>query len=378
MNIANRALCKGNMSTVFNTEKTIEEYMEKGSPLFLGVEPGLFNTVNKQYPKIWDLYKELKSLDWDEVEFDYSQCNQEFKTCDRSTYQMMLINLAWQWGGDSAATTITTILGNVITDSSPWALTGRIADNEVVHASTYSEIVRMSFDNPEMALREVLDAKESINRLTHVVAVFENAKRLCALYGAGEKVDLDELYDSIFLMYCALLMLERVQFTGSFGVTFTIAATGLFQAIGKAVQKICQDELEIHAKADKEVLKIELKTARGQASYKRQLPKIKQLFEEVLQSEFTFIDYMFSEGRSLTGATAATMKQWVLFNARDVDKFLDLNSDHVFPTKNPCPHLEDWVNIGNVQAAPQEEVNNAYKVNTIVNDDSGKTFEVDF
>jgi ribonucleoside-diphosphate reductase beta chain len=198
------------------------------------------------------------------------------------------------------------------------------------------------------------------------------------LYGAGEKVDLDELYDSIFLMYCALLMLERVQFTGSFGVTFTIAATGLFQAIGKAVQKICQDELEIHAKADKEVLKIELKTARGQASYKRQLPKIKQLFEEVLQSEFTFIDYMFSEGRSLTGATAATMKQWVLFNARDVDKFLDLNSDYVFPTKNPCPHLEDWVNIGNVQAAPQEEVNNAYKVNTIVNDDSGKTFEVDF
>ena len=44
-----------------------------------------------------------------------------------------------------------------------------------------------------------------------------------------------------------LLFLERLQFMASFAVTFTICSTGLFQSIGTAVQKICQDELEIHA-----------------------------------------------------------------------------------------------------------------------------------
>lgn len=366
------------MSEVFNDKKTIEEYLEKGTPLFLGTAPGLFNTINKPHQQIWDLYKELKGLDWDENEFDYTQCNVEFKTCDKSVYEMMIRQLAWQWEGDSAATSITAILGGVITDSSLWALTGRIADQEVIHAATYSEIVRMSFDNPEDALREVLDVKESISRLKTITKVFDETKRLCALHSASQEVDKQELYDSIFMMYCALLMLERVQFTGSFGVTFTICATGLFQAIGKAVQKICQDELEIHAKADKTVLKIEMGTARGREAYNRLLPKIKQLFEEVVEAELSFVSYLFSEGRTLTGTNEATLKQWVLFNARDVDKFLNLESDYAFPTKNPMPHLENWINISSVQAAPQEETNNAYKTNVIAKDDSGKTFDVDF
>ena len=77
--------------TVFNYAKT--DYQKP--LLLLGQRPGLFDTVNRHYPEIWALYKAQKSLDWDENEFDYSSCNADFKSCSRSTYDMMIKTLAW-------------------------------------------------------------------------------------------------------------------------------------------------------------------------------------------------------------------------------------------------------------------------------------------
>ncbi len=56
-------------SNVFNIDKT--DY--QAPALLMGPqEPGLFDTVNKQFPEIWTIYKSQKALDWDENEFDYS------------------------------------------------------------------------------------------------------------------------------------------------------------------------------------------------------------------------------------------------------------------------------------------------------------------
>ena len=156
------ALRASNMleTTVFNISKTLAEY--KNTPLFFGAEPGLFDTVNKQYPQIWALYKEMKSLDWDENEFDYSQCNSDFKNCDTSVSEMMIRTLAWQWEADSVASrSIIACFMPFISSSELFAAWCRISDNEVVHSSTYSEIVRMSFDDPTRVLGDVLNIQES-------------------------------------------------------------------------------------------------------------------------------------------------------------------------------------------------------------------------
>ncbi len=49
---------------MFNKEKTIDQYAEP--TLFLGAPMGLVDTIHKHFPEIWKLYKEMKSLDWDE------------------------------------------------------------------------------------------------------------------------------------------------------------------------------------------------------------------------------------------------------------------------------------------------------------------------
>ncbi len=49
---------------IFNQNKSIDEY--QNTNLILGTDSGLFDTIHKKYPKIWSLYKEMKSLDWSE------------------------------------------------------------------------------------------------------------------------------------------------------------------------------------------------------------------------------------------------------------------------------------------------------------------------
>lgn len=362
---------------VFNVEKDAAQY-SVNSGLFFGPDPGLFDTLHKHYPKIWSLYKSQKSLDWDENEFDYTQCNLDFKSCPKSVYDMMIRTLAWQWEADSVASrSIAPVLAPFISDSSLWAAWQRVSDNEVVHAATYSEIVRMSFDDPSKVLQEVLSVKESIERLGPVAEIFTNLKDASHKY-ALKQITAEEAYDSVLLGVFALLALERVQFMASFAITFTICSSNYFQPVGKAVQKIAQDELEIHVELDKEVLRIELATERGRKAYERLKPQIKKLFEAVVENEFAWTEYIFSEGRELVGTTEKHVKNWVLFNARDIFEFADIETDLKFPKVNPMPHLEDWINIDRTQAAPQEQDAAAYRVNAIVRDDEKAVFQVDF
>jgi len=259
---------------MFNKEKTLEEYRK--TPLFLGAEPGLFDTIHKQYPKIWSLYKEMKSLDWSEDEFDYSQCNLDFKNCNKDVADIMIRTLAYQWEADSLASrSILGCFGPFITNSELFAAWAAVTQNEIVHSATYSEIVRMSFDNPNSVMKDILDVKESLVRMNAVADTLGSLSKLGSAYSLKQVKNDQELYNSVYLGVCTLLMLERIQFMSSFAITFTICDTGLFQPIGQAVKKINQDELEVHVALDKEILKTENKTERGMLAKQQTKDKVK-------------------------------------------------------------------------------------------------------
>ena len=365
-------------NSVFNVDKSLESY--KKPELVLGDEPGLFDTVNKHYPKIWSLYKEMKSLDWSEDEFDYTQCNIDFKTCSPEVAAVMIKTLAWQWEADSIASrSIITVLAPFITSSELWAAWLEVAKSEVVHAATYSEIVRMSFDNPEEVLAEILSVKENLSRLDTVAKMFAEAHTVGHEYALGIRKNDQDTYNTVFATVATLYILERFQFMDSFANTFTICSSGLFQPIGKAVQKICQDEFEVHCELDKEVLIQMMATERGRIAMETVKPRIREIFIEVVESELKWLDYTFDYGRiQIPGATCDLIKKWALFNAKAVDTFLQLDTDYDFPDHNPMPGLEPWINMNKTQAAPQEQDLAAYKVASIRNDDEGADFECDF
>ncbi len=366
-------------TSVFNTTKS--DYAGGSDrSLFLGEEPGLFDTVNRQHPKLWDLYKTLKSLDWDELEFDgFNTCNLEFKQVPKAISQCMIRTLAWQWEADSvAANTLLPVMAPFISAPELQALYTKITENEILHAATYSEIVRGSFDDPRQVLNEVLQVKEAMQRLSTVGWVLGKTKKISAEYSLGMRTrDDDEVYDAIILAEVAFLLLERIQFMASFAVTFALYDTGLFQPIGKAVQKICQDEFEIHVSAHKEVLKHEFSLPRGRAAFARLKPLIEKMINEVIDSELNFSDYSL-DGDPLVGLTKAKSKAWTLYSGRDVFEFFGLKSDRQLPKDNPLPYMEKHMDLSKTQSSPQEQQNAQYKVNVITRTDEGKVFDIDF
>src|SRR5699024_4726073 len=152
----------------------------------------------------------------------------------------------------------------------------------------------------------------------------------------GQVANDQATYNTVFMMVVALFCMERIQFMASFAVTFAICDTGLFQPIGKSIQKIAQDELEIHAELDRAVLANELATERGQTAFRQCREDIVKLIEEVVDSELAWIDYLFSEGRELVGMNADRLAAWTLYCARDVYHTLGITTArYTLPVSNP-------------------------------------------
>lgn len=359
---------------IFNTEKT--DYNQPS--LFMGQKLGLIDSINKAYPEIFKLYKKVKSLDWDENEFDFSGCNVEFKTCTRETYEIMIRTLAWQWEADSVAcTSLIPIVAPFVTSTELWVTWQRVADQEGIHSLAYSEMVRNSFDNPAEVLQDILSVKESLGRVTTVAEVFGSVYKTSVALADGRIQKDQAAYNDIYLFVVALYCLERIQFIASFAVTFAVANTGQFVPFGKAVQKICQDEFETHQLLDRAILDYESMTSYGQTARIQNKEKIETLVKEVIDTELSWVDYLLSEGRELVGMTPNLLKGWVLYNAKEVLDYFQIEHSYDIPTKNPIPFVEDWIDINRIQASPQQEKNAQYMLGMVTDDIPDGVIDID-
>jgi len=104
------------------------------------------------------------------------------------------------------------------------------------------------------------------------------------------------------------------------------------------------------------------------------------LITQVIESEFDWIDYAFSEGRELVGVNKDNMKNAVLFFAKSVYRVLGIEEmcTYKLPDRNPIKYIENWLNIGKIQPSPQEESAAMYKLNIMTRTDEGKVYELDF
>lgn len=365
-------------TTIFNVGKV--DYKNTGS-IFLGEANGLFDTINKNHPKIWEIYKNLKSLDWDELEFQFKQCNVEFKTRPASIVDRMIKTLGWQWEADtSAANSVISVMAPFLSSSEAQAAWTLITANEVVHAATYSEIVKYGFDDGNTIMSTVLAEKRSLERLTTITKVMGACKRVAYEYALGQRPNDQETYNHAYLMTVALLILERVQFMASFAITFAIGETQAFMQIVEAVKRICQDEFEVHVEMDKAVLLNEHQTERGKIARVQTLPMVRQMLTDATRQEHDWVDYMRMDEDPLTGLNGKYLKQWVNHCVGDVCEFLEIEgpSGLVIPKKNPLGYMATYMDLSKTQGSAQEQLLGAYKVNVMTRDDADKVYAIDF
>lgn len=362
---------------VFNSNKTDYE----STAIVLGQQGGVFDSIHNHHPRLNTLFENLRSLDWAETEFPFEDCQVDFERVEYGIHHAMLENLAYQWETDTvAAGIIPRILSVVITNSAARRQYIRIADNENLHAATYSAIIHHSFgERSKEVLKYALSIKETYERLDTVTKVYEDTRRMINAYEDGLIPNDQALYNQCLLFLFTLLVMERVQFMTSFSMTFAIVDTGVFGAIGDAVQKICQDEFENHIPTHTYVLGHELASERGQIALPSIRKQMAAVLNEVVASEQAWADFTFRDGRRIPGITRETSFAWARFSATDLVRKFSLADlvDFETLTENPLPFMAEWINISLVQASPQEEDGNQYKINVISRDDSAVDLDLD-
>lgn len=353
----------------------------EATPLFLGEEPGLADTINVSYPKLEELYFKLVAQDWKRVgEFPFASCRHQVETGGFYT-DMLVETIAFQWAADSmAGRRLLPLISPFVSNNSYWELYSRIAENENIHAGTYSEIVKAAFENPNEVITRILGITQSMERVASVSAIMQNT------YVVGLKLQLgeitresDEAYDAIFMFHVALLLLENVQFRISFLTTFALAKASWFVPIALAVQKICGDELDIHVKAGMAVLDIELMTDRGLMAFNRNRDKILELFNEVMAAEVRNTEFVFRDGREIEGVLNKQQALgYVWRTGAETAKFLGLPKIENEYTQLPeLAFMNDWTKLDSMQGSPMEMRDGKYLNGAVVRDDEGVEFDIE-
>ena len=370
--------------TAFNTTKTVEEYSQK--KLFGVGEAPLLDTIHKHYPKISKLYDELCSLKWKETEISFSQCLVDFEQAPSDASEAMIKTLAWQWHNDSIAAQLPVyIIAPFEPSSEVIAQETEVQSNEFTHGLTYSEIVRMSFKDPQKAMADILAHQEVYERSGIIGEVLAQIQAFSIEYAYHKLKGLTlpsdkEIKKHLILFYFIMLCLERIKFMASFAITFTIVKSGYFIPIGSAVMKICQDELENHSEYRKEVLKELMADDLGKEVFEELKPTLATIVETVIDQDMDWTNnYIFENGnKNLVGTNADLVCQFVLFCAKDVVNTYKLDTKYKFPKANPMPHLESFMDLSKVQMAPQEQDIVSYVTNVVTITDNDKVFNYNF
>lgn len=358
--------------SVFNQNNT--EWKEGQYSLFLGQQPGLYDSINVTHPKIFKLYKDQKSADWSEDEIDLEQSRIDMLTCPPESRELMVENLALQWEADSiAARSIAPLFAPFVTNSEYWAALLKISEIEVLHALTYSEIVRVCMANPNEVFERIMKNEAIMRRMDVISKAFNELRIAGAKYTLGMITD-DEAYPIVMNAVVALYGLERLQFVDSFAATFGVVETGVFQGIGKLVQKIMQDERYIHAELGKRVITIELATERGAKWLQDNADTVHAMLDEVVQSEYDWNDHLFSNGRKCVGFTHQSGIDWIDYNAQEVYELFGFEPP-VRVAKNPLKYMDNWLDLNKTQNANQEGDQANYRLNIIVDDLGDKIIE---
>lgn len=343
--------------TIFNAER---DYDKDNGSLFLQEEPGLFDTINRRYPRIWNLYKKLKQQDWDENEFNYSECLVQFATDTPEESAPMIKSLSWQWEADStAAHNIIPLYAPFSPVSDLWAAVVEVGRNEVVHAATYSEIVKYSFPNSKEVMAAVLKDQEPLRRLNTVANVFAEVKAV-GLQVADGRIARDDprARDAVMLLVFTLFALERLQFVPSFVITFAYGEAGRYLPIAKSVQKICNDEFSVHVELGREIIRNELSIPIGRESFERIKDRLISIFREITLAELTWTrDYVFQNGKNLPGLTCDMVVDFLYYSAMDVftESQLPYPEDFKVVASNPIDYMGEWIDLNLTQPSPQEE-----------------------
>lgn len=356
--------------TVFNANNT--GYDDKKYPLFFGEELGLFDTVNVACPAIDELYHQQMSQIWNEHEVDLTQDKMDMQRLPKEITDLMIKTISWQHLADSvAAQSISTLLLPHCTNSELEGMLTAQSLFEIIHARTYSHIVKQTFTDPNQMLKETYENTQVLVRSQAIVKAFDELQSL------PKGADVKDKKKALIKAFAALFALEGIAFMASFAVTFGIAETDVFQGIGALVALICRDEV-LHTRMDYTVLDMLLKDDEWKVALSECKNDTKEILDDVVRQELDWSEYLFSEGRQVVGLNKNLLQEYALHMAKPIYDALGVEYDWDVVEENPLPYMDKYIDPSQMQSAAQEIQITSYKIGAIKDDTSGLDLDLEF
>lgn len=331
------------------------------NPLFLGEELGLQEYTEPRYPKLEELALLQRSQFWTETEIDMSKDAIQWRTLDKGTQDISILNLSWQIMADSVVgrSPFTVLLPYV---SNP-ELEGMLIQwgyFENLHSRAYSNMVRNVFPEPQVIIDRVKHNDDAFERLSTIRILFEKLYGMHGAYSSGI-YDRRELMKSIFRSIVATYGLESMQFYCSFACTFALAEQDVLMGFSDNLKLIAKDEA-LHTKMSLEIFKILLADPEWNSVADECLTSGKNLLDIIRDKEVEWGKYLFSEGRQVMGLNAHLLEEYLSFVSAGAYSAAGFDIDFNYAKSNPIPWIDKYLNSSMIQVAPQERQIINYRV----------------
>lgn len=234
-----------------------------------------------------------------------------------------------------------------------------------IHSRSYTHIIRNVFDNPSEVLDEITLTPEILERAESVTSHYDDLityKNYYNLLGEGEHtvnmksvhISENELRKKICLTLASVNILEGVRFYVSFACSWSFAERALMEGNSKIIKLIARDE-SLHLSGTQLLLQNLASGADGDEwknAYNEVLPQIEELFDQAVQQEKEWAEYLFSQG-SVIGLNASILGKYVEYIANVRLKAIGMERRYD-TVNNPLPWTVSYIQSDNVQLAAQE------------------------
>lgn len=362
-------------SILYNMQRQFGENITQRYPLFLGERMGLHDVVDTTYPEIEKLVLLQRSQFWTETEVDLSKDVQQWDSLSTNEQDVSILNLAWQSQADTIAGRAPLLaLLPLVTNPEMEELVNWWQTFEQIHTRSYQHIIRTVFPDPERVRDSVAMNEKAQKRLGILADCFEELHYISAQFTLDsydgnpyKTYSKNAVQLAIIRALASLYALESIQFFCSFACTFALAELGIMTGISDILRLIAKDEA-LHTRFTHAIISI-----------LRKDPEWADLVEQVLQNEFHAImgavedlesdwaDYLFSEGRSILGLNAESLKDYGAYLRGGAVRALGLPPIEGRPIvdRNPLPWINQYLDPSMIQVAPQERDVTNYRVGSV-------------
>lgn len=247
--------------------------------------------------------------------------------------------------------------------------------SETIHSRSYTHIIKNVYPDPSKVFDDMLNIQEIVDCASDISKYYDELIRLNNLRESKAQSE-ESVYAhkrALWLALNAVNALEGVRFYVSFACSWAFGELKKMEGNAKIIKMICRDE-NLHLSGTQKILDLLPKEDKDFQRIKKDCEQeVNKMFEEVIEQEKKWADYLFKDG-SMIGLNAAILKQYVDFIASKRMKAIGITPTFKPPGSNPLPWTQVWIAGSDVQVAPQETEITSYIIGGVKNDIDEDTF----